>query len=994
KLFDKRVLAGVTDTLNALKLELSKVAAERQRTSAITIKELNAEIESASALLNREGPRTLADWNALISSLNDRALTIDDIVAAFSHEHGGEQFNDLRWWTSSLLKEARNYRRDLNLLTPWVALEFGNLSRIDAELDARVNWRTISKELQRVPALMQVSETCDRVLVQLAAFRLQVDQTAVDANRDAALNELNALTKALEQASDAARTISTRISKIAAQCRQIVEETDFKFLLDAERKVFTIGYNVTEGHQDNSYYDLLASEARLASFIAIAKGDVPQEHWFRMGRQLTSVDGGRALISWTATMFEYLMPLIVMRNYPETLLSETYQAVVARQIEYGYERGVPWGISESAYAARDLHLNYQYGPFGVPGLGLKRGLIEDLVISPYSTILAALITPVRAMENLRRLERDGALSRYGMYEALDFTPERVKKGERCTVVRAFMAHHQGMSLIALDNLLNGDVMENRFHSDPAVQATELLLQERIPRGVPAAHPRAEEVLSGRVVRTLTGLVTRSYEAADLPTPRTQLLSNGNYTLMITTAGGGYSTCGSREVTRWREDVTRDNWGAFIYIRDIRSGAVWSAGHQPVGAKPQSYEVAFSEDKADFWRRDSGIVTHMEVVVSAEDNAEMRSLSIANYSNRTREIELTSYAEIVLAPKGDDLAHPAFSNLFIETEFHSAHHALFARRRPRSSSDEAVWGVHVLATHSETIGGIQFETDRSRFVGRGHTTADPIAVTEDRPLSNTVGAVLDPVFSLRCRVRLQPNETAQIVFTTGVAQSREHAAALAEKYYDSNIFERESRLAWTRAQVEMSHLHINPDEAHLFQRLGGRLLYIDHSLRPRPHVLALNQLSQSSLWGQGISGDLPIVILRLEREEDVQMARQLLRGHQYLRMKGLKFDLVILNDHPTSYAENLQDALQIAVRSSGAQMLLDKPGGVFVRRSDLLKEEERILLHSIARVVIVSERGSLEDQLTRRPVDDELPPPFVPRLASQVYPDAITDTPAL
>ncbi|MGZ8845886.1 MAG: glucoamylase family protein, partial [Pyrinomonadaceae bacterium] len=536
KLFDKRVLAGVTDTLNALKLELSKVAAERQRTSAITIKELNAEIESASALLNREGPRTLADWNALISSLNDRALTIDDIVAAFSHEHGGEQFNDLRWWTSSLLKEARNYRRDLNLLTPWVALEFGNLSRIDAELDARVNWRTISKELQRVPALMQVSETCDRVLVQLAAFRLQVDQTAVDANRDAALNELNALTKALEQASDAARTISTRISKIAAQCRQIVEETDFKFLLDAERKVFTIGYNVTEGHQDNSYYDLLASEARLASFIAIAKGDVPQEHWFRMGRQLTSVDGGRALISWTATMFEYLMPLIVMRNYPETLLSETYQAVVARQIEYGYERGVPWGISESAYAARDLHLNYQYGPFGVPGLGLKRGLIEDLVISPYSTILAALITPVRAMENLRRLERDGALSRYGMYEALDFTPERVKKGERCTVVRAFMAHHQGMSLIALDNLLNGDVMENRFHSDPAVQATELLLQERIPRGVPAAHPRAEEVLSGRVVRTLTGLVTRSYEAADLPTPRTQLLSNGNYTLMITTAG--------------------------------------------------------------------------------------------------------------------------------------------------------------------------------------------------------------------------------------------------------------------------------------------------------------------------------------------------------------------------------------------------------------------------------------------------------------------------
>jgi len=309
-----------------------------------------------------------------------------------------------------------------------------------------------------------------------------------------------------------------------------------------------------------------------------------------------------------------------MRNYRETLLGQTYQSVVSRQIEYGYERGVPWGISESAYAARDLQLNYQYGPFGVPGLGLKRGLIEDLVVSPYSTILASIVLPEQGIENLRVLEREGALSRYGFYEALDYTPERVKKGERCTVVRAYMAHHQGMSLIALDNLLNNSAMQDRFHSDPMVQATELLLQERIPRGVPAAHPRSEEVLTGRVVRTLTGLVTRAYDTADLPTPRTQLLSNGTYSLMITTAGAGYSMCGPLAVTRWREDGTRDNWGSFVYVRDVRSGAVWSTGHQPVGGKSQSYEVAFSEDKADFWRRDAGIVTHMDVIVSAEDNA--------------------------------------------------------------------------------------------------------------------------------------------------------------------------------------------------------------------------------------------------------------------------------------------------------------------------------------------------------------------------------------
>src|ERR1041384_5074522 len=426
---------------------------------------------------------------------------------------------------------------------------------------------------------------------------------------------------------------------------------DFSFLFDVERKLFTIGYNVTASRADDSYYDLLASEARLASFVGIAKGDVPQEHWFRMGRALTNVDGGRALISWTGTMFEYLMPLLVMRNYQATLLSETYRTIVDRQIEYGQERGVPWGISEAAYNVRDLHLNYQYGSFGVPGLGLKRGLIEDLVVAPYATILAAEVDPESAFVNLRRLQKEGALGPYGFYESIDYTAERLPEGQKSVLIRAFMTHHQGMSLVALANILQEDRVQNRFHSDPTVQATELLLQERIPVGVPAAHPRAEEVLTGRVAQAMRPVNTRVYESADLETPRTQLLSNGAYNVMITTAGSGYSTCEENAVTRWREDVTRDNWGNFIYVRDVRSGAVWSAGHQPMGAAPRNYEVAFSEDKTDFWRRDAGIVTHLEVIVSAEDNAELRRISIANYSNRPREIELTSYAEVVLAPRG-------------------------------------------------------------------------------------------------------------------------------------------------------------------------------------------------------------------------------------------------------------------------------------------------------------------------------------------------------
>src|SRR5256885_1617046 len=335
-----------------------------------------------------------------------------------------------------------------------------------------------------MPSLAEIGDLCAQAFLNLAASQPN--------EAPPGWTEGGSLTVAFERGAEAAKDISSRLVRIAQTCQRLFDEMDFKFLLDEERKVFTIGYNVTEGRADNSFYDLLASEARLASFVAIAKGDVSQEHWFRMGRQLTSVDGGRALISWTGTMFEYLMPLLVMRNYNGTLLDETYRTIVKRQIEYGQERGVPWGISEAAYNVRDLQLNYQYGPFGVPGLGLKRGLIEDLVVSPYATILASSVSPVRAMENLHVLEGEGALSRYGFYEALDFTPERVKKGERCTLVRAYMAHHQGMNLIALDNLLNQRAMQTRFHTDPLVRATELLLQERIPRGVQAVHPRAEE----------------------------------------------------------------------------------------------------------------------------------------------------------------------------------------------------------------------------------------------------------------------------------------------------------------------------------------------------------------------------------------------------------------------------------------------------------------------------------------------------------------------
>jgi len=998
-LFDLSLLQGLTDTLALLFEEAKRFDTIKERTQFVTVRQLNRELEACVSLVEgmRGEPDDLGNWAKFFGELTARAGEVKDIAHALEQElvaDTTENFAELHFWIASLLNQMRAARRDFNTLIPWEASHARHLTPLIERSAPQfvTRWQNIAETFSRMPTVGEIPERCAEALDGIKSLSSELDSLEVS-ERAALGSGLGMLAASIERTLEAAIELLGRAGALAQVCDEIVEAMDFHFLFDDEREMFVIGYNVSDGRRDNSFYDLLASESRLSSLVAIAKGDAPQEHWFRLGRQLTQIDGaGRALVSWTATMFEYLMPLLVTRDYAETLLDQSYKAVVARQIAYGREHGVPWGVSESAYNARDLQFNYQYGPFGVPGLGLKRGLSEDLVIAPYATVLAAMVAPRAALQNMQRLAQTGALARYGYYEAIDYTPERVPKNQKHVVIHSFMAHHQGMSLVALDNVLHEDVMQRRFHADPLIQATELLLQERIPKGAPIAQFRTEEVLRGRIVSTLIAPLAVSYDSPHLPTPRTQLISNGEYTVMVTSAGAGFSMCGSHgetswAVTRWREDLTRDNWGSFCYVRDVRSGAVWSTGYQPTAHTPQSYEVTFMEDRAVFKRLDAGILTQTDIVVSPEDNAEVRCVTITNRSPRVREIELTSYAEVVLAPPAFDVAHPAFSNLFIETEFIREETSLIARRRPRSQNDTPIFAVHTVVTDGDAVGAVQYETSRNRFLGRGHDTRAPLAVVGNRPLSNTVGAVLDPIFSLRQRLRLKPNETARVTFSTAVAYSREHILMLADKYHDINIFGRVERLAWTKAQIEMRHLNIGAREAHLFQRLAGRVLYSDNSLRPRSNVLALNKKTQSELWKYGISGDLPIVLARISVTDDLGMVRQILRGHEYLRLKGLHIDLVILNDHPPSYLQSLQDEIQTLIRSTGMQTLQDKPGGVYLRRADIMPDEDKILLHTVARVVLVTERGTLEEHLTRRPVEDSEPPaPFAPRFPSRTYPE--------
>jgi cyclic beta-1,2-glucan synthetase len=692
----------------------------------------------------------------------------------------------------------------------------------------------------------------------------------------------DAIVAALEEGKDAAAgDRRARLEKEAQRAEALAEQMDFRFLFDEHRRIFAIGYRLADaegpGRLDPGYYDLLASEARVASFFAIAKGDVGQDHWFHLGLPITSVHGVPTLVSWSGTLFEYAMPLLVTRSYPGTLLDLSCRMALRRQVEYARERGVPWGISECAYAFLDKRGHYQYKAFSVPGLGLKRGLADDLVVAPYATALALLIDAPAAVRNLRRLAREGLLGTLGYFEAVDYTARGAEQAAAApargrpagAVVKSHFAHHQGMSLVACANVLLGDVMVERFHANPRVKSTELLLQERVPRSSPVTEPRPAE--GTRAPGAVFPVSARRFRSPHTAWPHAQSLSNGAYPAVVTNAGGGASICRGLAVARWREDATRDPGSQFVYLRDVRTGEVWSAAHHPTGHEADEYRVTFTAEKASIRRRDGDVETLLEVAVSAEDDVEVRRVSVVNPGDRPREVELTSYAEIALA-------HPAFGKLFVESECVPESTALLFGRRPRSPEDPGPWAIHVLSVEGRLPGPVEWETDRRRFLGRGRGPADPVAL-DGRALSGTTGCVLDPVASLRQRIRLAPGGFARLSFSTGVAADRGRALALAQKYHDPSTPARAFALAFTHAHITLTHLGVSSDEARLYDRLASRVLYGNPALRAGPDVLSRNTLGQSSLWSFGISGDLPILLVRVAEEDDIGLVKQVLQAQE-------------------------------------------------------------------------------------------------------------------
>ncbi|MEO8936738.1 MAG: glucoamylase family protein [Burkholderiaceae bacterium] len=785
--------------------------------------------------------------------------------------------------------------------------------------------------------------------------------------------------------------LDVRLTEIAREARAVALAMDFAFLLDPERKLLSIGYSLADNRLDPSCYDLLASEARLASLFAIAKGDVSTKHWFHLGRTSTPLAGGSALVSWSGSMFEYLMPSLVMRAPFGSLLDQTNRLVVGRQQGYGASLDIPWGVSESAYNARDIDFTYQYSNFGVPGLGLKRGLSDNVVIAPYATGLATMVDARGALANYGALAAIGGNGRYGYYDALDFTRARLPEGENVAIVRNYMAHHQGMTIIAIANALDDGRMRARFHTEPMIVASELLLQERMPRDVPEIDPRVEEVkLSGEWVAAEGPTLRRIAAAAGGP-PVTHLLSNGRYTVMLTAAGSGYSRWGDIAITRWREDATRDAEGAYVYLRDTQSDAVWSPTLHPLTKPIVDGEAVFGEDSATFTRRDGRLLTTMEVVVSGEDDAEVRRVSLTNSGRRAREIELTSYAEVVLTTPSTDNAHPAFAKMFVQTEYLATFDALIATRRRRTPSEPEIWAAHFCVVEGERTTLPQYETDRARFVGRGRHAGTAVAIGDGRALTNTVGTVLDPVFSLRCRVKVPPGKVVRVAYWTAVAGSRAELLDLIDRHNDRNAYDRARTFAWTQTQVQLRHLGIQSEEAAEFQRLAAPILYADARFRVSSEAIRHGLGPQSGLWIHSISGDLPIVVLRIDDIDDIAQVRQLLRAHEYWRAKRLGVDLVIINERASSYVQDLQIAIETAQRSSqtrpGPDRLTTQPahGSVYTLRADLMSAASRELLIAVARVVLTARRGPLSQQLGQMPKSSTLPPVTRPLKETPVAP---------
>ena len=974
-----RLRSGLVDTLEPLNRSLQRLepGAERDELLA-SLRAIRRRIVEA---------RGDAEWIRLLGELCDRTFpACEELIVSLVEKAPAtldfERVAELRMFSELFDRSLRRARRDLRALAPWleVMAESPALYR-EAEGDAPLAeaWGELVRAFSEAPSLRQIPSVCDRAvgcierLDGLLAARAadSASEDAVGAARD--WNRL--LGEALDSARRDAELLVSELERVAARADALFEEMDFSFLFDRRRQIFHIGFNVTTAKLDPNHYDLLASEARLAGLLAIAKGDAPQSHWLHLGRPFTGVQGTRALVSWGGTAFEYLLPALLVRTPAETLLGQSCGAAVDAQVAFARRHRIPWGTSESGYYQFDQHGHYQYRAFGMPSLGLALGLGERLVVTPYASVLALAFRRRAALRNIEVLEGLGMLGRYGLFEALDYGARDANRPARPDLVRSYMVHHQGMILVAITNLLTGGRTVDRFHADPRVASVEPLVYEQLARGVPlsstwrrtrptAPAPRAAQVAPWPV-------------ATDHPCTQVNVLSNGSLSVLITANGGGTAWRGQVALTRWSADPTVDGWGTWVYVRDERSGELWSIGREPMGAEPQQYEVSFGTDRAEFRCRERGVSLRMEVTVSPDDDVELRRLTILNESARSRRLALTSYAEPVLSPRPDDRRHPAFNKLFVESLSDETAAILLFRRRPRSADEAPIHLAHAVTGRWAGDPELGRETDRERFLGRKGSRRAPQALAGlSRHRSRTTGATLDPIMSMSCEVELAPHQETEVTFLTATAGSAAVVRTLIDDYRSPARIEQAFRDARQRSERELEAIGMTGQDLREALELLSATLYPQPALR-RVAGGGATFAHQRRLWAQGVSGDLPIVLAIVRSEEDAGFLGPLLRAHALWRRRGMQVDLVVIDDHGGGYTQALRDRVVRMLERLEEHAVVGAPGGCHLIGGDQLSAADREAFQSVARVVLEADAGPLGLQLAPARVPPRRLPTFFP-----------------
>lgn len=738
----------------------------------------------------------------------------------------------------------------------------------------------------------------------------------------------------------------------------IIENTDFSVLYDYKKRLFSIGFNVEENKLTDSYYDLLASEARQASLVAIAKKDIPTRHWNNLSRTLTTLNKYKGLISWSGTAFEYLMPNINIKRHVGSLLDESCKFMIMSQIEYTKKLGIPWGISEAAFNLRDLNYNYQYKAFGIPWLGLKRGLSDDLVVSSYGLILALTDVPQDVIDNLKRLEKENMYGKYGFYESIDYTASRLKYGEKSSPVKTYMAHHQGLILLSIDNFINNNILQKRFSKNPEIASVDILLQERMPEKAIITKEKKEKVEKIKL-KQHDNYTVRVLNKVTEGLNKSNVISNGIYTICMNDKGDSFSKWNNILINRYKQTSDYDQ-GIYFYIKNINSKRIWTNSYAKYLPKPDKYNIQFAPDHNKIVRQDGGIQTSTKITVAPNDNLEIRRLELKNNGNTEEILEVTFFLEPVISTKEQDYAHPAFNNLFLTYE--KIEDIILAKRKQRDIKNKDIYVATCMFSDNETIGELEYEIDKEKFIGRNNIGL-PETVEKSKPLSKSLGLVTDSIIALKRTIKILPGKTAVLDVIIGISEKKEELLNTLEEYKNTKKITETFDLSFARTEAESIYLDINRNDIETYQTMLSYLIFKNSTKMLDLNKLPKRPYSQSELWKYGISGDLPILLIRIKDINDIYNIYEVLRAYEFFRSKNINIDLIIINEEEYIYEQYLKEEIEAAILNRQLSFL--KNNGIFVLNAKEIKAEDIDLIKFRANLIIDAAKGQIKEQIEEK-----------------------------